>query len=228
MAGESALYKQVMSIAEDEFACWIVDKQVGTRHGIVDVMGLRELQGDYGSTTELIAFEVKEEKATFLKSLGQTFACSVYAHKCYLAVRKRYSNVFSNEERDIATQFGIGLIEIKSRNKYEIVATSRKFMPEKHYTLQIFNKLKVFQCSLCHGVFDRQDLISVSGKDIDLKNRPKYRGYFNKAIRERKNISYGIFELHEQRIEEERDFVHDERFLCKDCVTIFASLLPKE
>ncbi len=228
MAKEAALYKQVMSIAEDEFACCVVDKQVGTQLGIVDVMGLREMQGDYGSTTELIAFEVKEENSTFLKSLGQAFAYSVYAHKCYLAVRKRYSNVFSYEERDIATQFGVGLIEIKSRNKHEIVATSRKFMPEEHYFLQILEKLKMFRCSLCRGIFKKQDLVSVSTREINLSEKPNYRGNLDKAIRKRKNIRYWLFELDEQREDEYRKHIFDRRNLCKDCVSIFASLLPKE
>ena len=81
----------------------------------------KDIHGDLASTTELVAIEVKEERAPFLTSAGQAFAYSLYAHKCYLAVRKRRGAKFSAEEQRAAAHFGIGLLAVRSRN-IEVVA----------------------------------------------------------------------------------------------------------
>ncbi|HLB71875.1 MAG TPA: hypothetical protein VJJ51_12605 [Candidatus Methanoperedens sp.] len=123
MGLEAKLYNSIEDFIKQRFGCHVVKQQVGTKLGKVDVMGLRETSGDFEAGGELVAIEVKEEKAPFLKAIGQAFAYSLYAHRCYLAYKKRYNNNFSSDEIDIATQFGVGLIEIKN-NECNLIVTS--------------------------------------------------------------------------------------------------------
>lgn len=224
MTKEASLYQHVETFAQETLRCRFVRQQIGTRLGRIDVAGVQELPGDFESESEIIAIEVKEERAAFLNSLGQATAYSVYAHRCYLAMRKRYSNCFSSEEMQVAAQFGIGLIEIGTKNAVVRLA-SRRFTPENRYVLQIINKLGLFRCSLCRGVYEDKEAtgINTSGV-IDLVNKPKYRGQLAKVIAKHRNAKYYLYELHAQR-GDPRGYIYDRRYLCKDCVSLFASLL---
>lgn len=221
---EAKLYKLVESFASDHFGCHTVKQQVGTKLGKIDVVGLRVTPGDLSTTSELIAIEVKEEAASFLSAIGQTRAYSIYAHKCYLAFRKRFSSKFSVEEKDIATQLGVGLIEIRSNKCYEVLS-SQMFLPQERHVLHILNTLGFFTCAICHGVYPKQDVSNINSKRrIDLQSYPSYTGQMRKAIVGRKNIRYWLYELATLK-RDKRWYIYDRRHICKDCVTIFASLV---
>lgn len=81
-----------------EFDCFYTATQKGGKAGIIDVLGIRNSIGDFGGHSELISMEVKPEKNTFLKSLGQAYAYSIMAEHCYLAVYKPKSD-FTREEK---------------------------------------------------------------------------------------------------------------------------------
>lgn len=224
MALESKLYKQIEDFASEYFGCHTVKQQVGTKFGKVDVVGLKENRGDLESTSEVIAIEVKEEKASFLQAVGQTRAYSIYAHRCYLAFKKRNRNEFTDDEIDIADQLGVGLIEVKS-NTCDIKLTSKLFSPQERYILQILDKLDYFRCVLCRGTYPKKHISDISSRLIFLGDNPSYRGNLKKAIESRLNIRYYLFGLSHIR-EDDRKYVYDKRFICKDCVSIFASLIP--
>ncbi len=224
MGLESKLYKTIESFAAEYFGCRTVKQQVGTKFGKVDVVGLKENHGDLESMSEIIAIEVKEEKASFLQAVGQTCAYSIYAHRCYLAFKKRNTNEFTYDEIDIADQLGVGLIEVKS-NTCNVISTSKLFSPQERYVLQILKKLGYFKCVLCRGTYHMKDISDVSSRKIYLEDDPSYYGKLKKAIETRKNVRYHLFEL-PQILEDDRKYVYDKRFICKDCISIFASLIP--
>jgi hypothetical protein len=224
---EKSLYDQVARFAGSSFNCFAVKQQVGTRHGRIDVVGLREVHSDYFSAPEIIGIEVKEEYSTYLSSLGQAFAYSVYAHQCYLAVRKRHSNAFTPDERRLAAKLGIGLIELKSRS-CTLVQSSRLFEPEPRYVAHLLRKMGYFQCALCGGTYRHEDITYASNFAIDLTDNPKYKGNLRKAIAKRRNLNFYLFQLYNERKAEDRYYVYDRRFMCKDCVSLFASLTGKE
>jgi hypothetical protein len=221
---ETNLYKRVESFATDHFGCHTVKQQIGTKFGKVDVVGLRLPLGDFATTSELIAIEVKEERTTFLSAVGQTRAYAIFAHKCYLAVRKRFKARFTPEEKDIAAQLGIGLIEIRTGECHEVL-TSQAFSPQDRYVLQVMNKLDFFICAICGGAYPKQDICDINNtREIDLQAYPGYRGQMRKAILTRKNIRYWLYELARLK-RDKRWYIYDRRHICKDCVSIFASLV---
>jgi len=225
MPPEEKLYKIVEDYASQELGCDHVGQKVGTKHGIVDVVGVQELHGDFETHNEVIAIEVKDYRASFLSAVGQARSYSIYAHKCFLAYRKRYSDLLSFEEIDIASQLGIGLIEIKNK-KCTVLATSASFSPRDSYVMTILNKLGLFRCAMCRAVYPLKDVMFVNQKGpIDMKSEHIYAGQMKKAIISRKNIRYSLIQLAEQRDADERKYIFDQRYLCKDCASIFASLM---
>jgi hypothetical protein len=227
MSGEISLYKQVAKFAADYFHCHTVKQQIGTKLGRVDVIGLREVPGDLESASEVIAIEVKEETAAFLPALGQTHAYSIYAHHCYLAVKKRRNTKFTTEEIHIATRFGVGLIEIKSSH-CKVILTSNHFLPQEQYFLKILAACNFFRCILCRGTYPHKDMVSINQSGpIDPQSDPKYRGRLIRAVAERKNVQFWLYELAKLR-GDQRFYTYDRRYLCKDCVSVFASIAKIE
>ncbi len=223
---EESLYGQVSRFVAKTLNCWEVKQQVGTRHGKIDVVGLREIHGDFMSTPELVGVEVKEERCTFLSSLGQAVGYSVFAHQCYLAVKKRRFNAFSADEIRLASRLGVGLIEVRSQS-CSIVRSSCLFEPEPRYVAHLLKKMGFFQCALCAATYKHADVTELSNHQIDLSEKIKYRGNLRKAILKGKNLSYYLFQLAQERRGEDRGYVYDRRFLCRDCISLFASLMPK-
>ena len=108
-------------------------KPTGTRHGIIDVVGLRQSSGKYGGSAEIIAVEVKCTPGDrFLTSAGQALGNSVMADRCDLAVG---GETLGEEKRELAAQLNIGLIHISARRKCRIILTSPQY--STHPSLQI-------------------------------------------------------------------------------------------
>jgi hypothetical protein len=104
---ERDLYSRVAHFADSDLALSFVHENVGTRLGKIDVLAIQELWGDLVSDTEIVAIEVKNGVAAYLSSVGQALSYSVYAHRCYLAVRIRRGQHFTREKHQVAAQFGI-------------------------------------------------------------------------------------------------------------------------
>ncbi len=221
---EKRLYKIVEKFAaSNEFGCNPVKQQVGTKMGTVDVIGVREIHGDLHTHNEIVAFEVKEENSRFLSAVGQARAYSIYAHKCYLVVKKRKNNAFTSEEIDIAAQLGVGLIEIRG-DTCKVIATSAAFSPRDSYILTIFDKLELFRCVICHATYHYENMVNINKMNKIGNGDYSYTGELKKAIKNRKNAQYFLYQLNEQRSVDERIYTHDRRHICKDCLSIFASL----
>ena len=226
MANERQYYDLIAkSFLAKELKCFDSKREIGTTMGQVDVVGIKELSSDFKSTTELVAVEVKDENAPFLNSIGQAFAYSIYAHRCYLAFKKGRGKRFTQEEVDIASQFGVGLVEIRSKRKIEVVSISKQFEPKQHYVHYFYSKLGYFSCAICNGTYAHRDITRINKKQhISPSEDNKYLGNIERVIKQHRNALYFLYTLFDQR-GDQRTNVYDKRYICKDCISIFAPLL---
>ncbi|RMG31309.1 MAG: hypothetical protein D6732_14930 [Methanobacteriota archaeon] len=228
MSGEKELYPLIEKYLTENVGCVATKINTGTKFGHIDVLGLRERRSDYASQTELVAVEVKRGGTRFLNFVGQAFAYSLYAHRIYLAWEKPGGSHYTSEEIDIAAKFGVGLLSISEKGKIQLVASSSKFTPEHHHLLQAVHKLGYFECSLCRSYYPSESTVKINQRrKINLQDKPEYSGNFRKAIEQRRSALYYLFQLAEGR-GDPREYTYDKRFICKDCCSIFSSLLPKE
>lgn len=210
---EEDLYKPVASFIEREFKCFYVDIKKGIKLGTIDVVGLRYVMGDYGGSTEVIAVEVKPEKMTFLKCAGQAHAYSVMADRCYLAIRKPYGRMLTQDQKDVAAQLQLGLIEIGKRNECRIIVSSPEQHPIHAHRLELIGKCGFVECVICGSFFEAKDMRSL-----------RERSNITHAVRDDKNFRYWLHNLHEQRGRKDRKLVYDRRHICRDCVQVFSGL----
>ena len=228
MSSEKELYPKVEKFLVDAFGCLSTKINTGTKYGHIDVLGLRERRSDFASQTELVAVEVKRGGSGFLKFIGQTVGYSLYAHRIYLAWEKSNGESFTLEEIDIASKFGVGLLSISKRGEVTPITSSGEFAPEKYHLLQVIRKLNYFECTICRAYYPEKSVVRVNDKgEINVEEDPSYRGKLNKAIVKRRPALYHLYHLAEIR-EDERRYTWDKRFICKDCCSIFSSILPDE
>lgn len=133
---------------------------------------------------------------------------------------------FSQEEIDIASKFGVGLLSISKKGLVNLVSSSGEFFPERHHLLQAINKLDYFECTICRSYYERESCVEVNQPGvIHIDEEPGYKGRLYQAVASRKAALYYLYELAERR-RDERSYTYDKRFICKDCCSIFSSFLP--
>jgi hypothetical protein len=213
---EQNLYKSVARFVKAEFGCFAVKTTKGTTYGSIDVIGLRYNVGDFGGTSEIVAVEVKPENSTFLKSLGQALAYSVMADRCYLAIHTPYRRTTLQDERELAAQLRVGLIEIGVRKMCRVVVSSPQHRPIRAHKLSLLNQLGFHECMICTTLLSKGEGMRSQGDRSGLLH----------AIRDGKAFRYWLYKLDEQR-GGARTFVYDRRYFCKDCVAAFSTLAPR-
>ena len=65
---------------EDQLYCFASGVSKGLRYGILDVVGVRDTGGKSSGDVELIGIEVKLDKASYLKSIGQAKGYTLYSN----------------------------------------------------------------------------------------------------------------------------------------------------
>ena len=233
MNGEQELYPVVESFLRRKFECHKTAVNTGTSYAHVDVIGLRARRNNFAENIELVAVEVKRGETPFLKSIGQSLGYSLYAHRVYLAWQKPDDQPILQEEIDIASAFGVGLLSVRSDGRatsgyrIECITTSHEFKPERRHFLQIVDKLKYSECTICRSFYPREDdMVDINRWPIDISVDPNYMGLFRDAVESRKPARYWLHQLAEHH-KDERQLVYDRRFVCRDCCSIFSSLLSK-
>ena len=211
---EKELYKPVSDFIKKEWDCFSVyiTKGPASSIGIIDVIGIRYVMGNYGGHSEIIAVEVKPENATFLKSAGQAYAYSVMADRCYLAVHKP-KRPFSNVEMDLINKLGLGLIQIDEKNKCSITVSAPLHEPLRSHRLDLLWGLGLVECVICKSLFKNDEMAKSDSK----KNTIAY------AIDEKKPFRYWLYNLAETR-NDNRPYIYDKRHICSDCVQAFSAL----
>src|ERR1044072_6008390 len=148
---ERDLYPIVERWMRKHFHCFktVVDK--GLRYGRIDVLGVRDVGGDLSGEVETIAIEVKKGNTPFAKASGQTLGYRVYTNRVYLADLRQES--FTTDEIHIASNLGIGLIEIRGKTCKEILS-SPHYQPITKLNLSLLESVAVGKCQTCGSFFE--------------------------------------------------------------------------
>ncbi len=219
---EADLYPIVERWARRHFHCFktVIDK--GLIYGRIDVLGIRDVGGDLSGEIETIAIEVKKGITPFAKASGQTLGYRVYANKVYLADLRQES--FTSDEIHIASNLGIGLIEIRGRTCREILS-SPHYQPIAKLNLSLLESVAIGRCQICGSFFETGNstlnkfsytkLTSVNMRQAIIKEKGLM--FWNYEAARRKNK----FNLKRAK----KGIAYERRFICPECVeVVFAPL----
>lgn len=217
---EIELYPVVERWARKRFKFFLTRTNRGLKFGRIDVLGVRDTGGDLSGEIETVAIEVKRGRTPFAVACGQTLGYRVYVNRVYLAdVRDSYST----EEMQIASNLGIGLIQIRRGNCREELS-SPSYTPITKLNLELLEGVGLGRCQFCGCFFEigeasRHRFSRLSRANVR-KALESERGlmYWNDEVSERKN------RLHPRR--KDGGTIFERRFICHSCIrAFFADLL---
>jgi hypothetical protein len=195
--------------------CFKTAVNKGIRYGRIDVIGIRDIGGDLSGEVETIAVEVKRGSTPFANACGQTLGYSVYANRVYLADLREER--FSQDETLIASNLGIGLIQIKGKKCAEVLS-SPFYRPITKMQLALFENLSLGKCQLCDSIFE----IGTPEGSTFYSNVAREK--IKKAIEGEKGLMFWNREMAERkrrlgiRGSKEDTTTYERRFFCPDCV----------
>jgi hypothetical protein len=211
---EKVYYPLVARWLRRHFLCFRLAVNKGLRYGRIDVIGIRDIGGDLSGEVETIAVEVKRGSTPFANACGQTFGYSVYANRVYLADLREER--FTQDETFIASNLGIGLIQIKGKKCAEVLS-SPFYQPITKMQLRLFEALRLGKCQLCGSIFE----IGVpEGNNWSKLTRENIK----RAIKEEKGLMFWNHEVADRkrrlgiRGSKEDTTTWERRFFCSDCV----------
>ena len=82
---EKTYYPIVAKFLAKSHQCFRTQVNAGLRHSRADVIGIRDVGGDFTGEIETIIVEVKRGSEAFATASGQTFGYTVYGNRIYLA-----------------------------------------------------------------------------------------------------------------------------------------------
>jgi hypothetical protein len=205
---EKKLYPLVERYIRRRFECFVSGQNRGTRHGRVDVIGIRDIGGYLNGSFELIGVEVKAGYQPFNIAAGQASGYSVYANRCYLADVRSGPRFFDLEEIDIAGALRIGLLAVTGSKVVQVLAAPPS-VPLARLQLELVEKLGYSACSLCGSLFRRS-----TGRNFTENVSSAGLG---KAAEREKGAIFWLFE-HAKGRRDPRSYVYHRRYLCADCV----------
>jgi hypothetical protein len=222
---EKEQYALVARWLKRHFKCFKVAVDKGLRHGRIDVIGVRDIGGDLSGEVETFAIEVKRGTTPFVNACGQTFGYSVYANRVYLADLRQ--DGYSQDEIFIASNLGIGLIQIKGKACHERLS-SPFHLPITRMHSRLLEALRLGKCQLCDSIFAIGT--AEGGNTWSRVSRVNIR----KAIESEKGLMFWNHEVAERkrqlgiRVSKEDGMSFERRFLCPDCVNrVLSQLYPK-
>jgi hypothetical protein len=223
---ESDLYESVERWARKQFGCFSTAINKGTELGRVDVIGLRQAPGDHSSQTDLICIEVKRGTQPLLNALGQAVGYSVYGNYCYLA-DYRPDNPFSEMEREVAEQLGVGLIQIGLNLKIRLVSTAKRCEPVENFKLKLADQMGYVRCAICSTFFPRSETNKSLYDWSELQRDSSVRGRVRTGIENGKGLVFWPADASSQdmthKARHSDDRLYNRRFLCNTCARLFLS-----
>jgi hypothetical protein len=211
---EQQLYPAVERWVKRHFACFKTSSNKGLRHGRIDVIGVRDVGGDLSGAIETIGIEVKRGSFPFANACGQTLGYKVYVNRAYLADLRNEG--FTRDEVQIASNLGIGLVQIRNRKCTEVLS-SPFYDPIENLNLRLLESLRLGRCQLCSSFFETGDSKNSSNKfgfvsREDLKRAFDYEKglmFWNHEVAKRK----ARLKL---RVASDGS-TYERRFICPDC-----------
>lgn len=220
---EAEYYEPMARWARKTLGCFETGINTGLRHGRIDVVGLRDSGGRLSGRADVIAIEVKRGTQPFATSIGQASGYSIYADRCYLAEYRPRG--FTDDERAIASQLGVGLIQITGQQRVRVseVLTAPLREPLEGLRLEVIEKLHFSLCTVCGSLFRCGE----KGKPFaNVARQQSARArHVERAVSEEKGIMYWLYEQAERSPKPTNDVVYHRRYVCPDCVAaLFAHL----
>ncbi len=220
---EAEYYEPVARWARNTLGCFETGINTGLRHGRIDVVGLRDSGGRLSGRADVIAIEVKRGTQPFATSIGQASGYSIYADRCYLAEYRPRG--FTDDERAIASQLGVGLVQIAGTTRLRIaeVLTAPLREPLEGLRLEVVEKLHHSLCTVCGSLFQCGE----TGKpfaNVARQQNSRAR-HVERAVRDEKGLMYWLYEQAARSSKATKDTVYHRRYVCPDCVAaLFAHL----
>ena len=226
---ESNLYTKVRDwvASSDGLRCDETWVNAGLQEARPDVTGLRHAGGRLRGDFELITIEVKKSSGQFLTSAGQAAAYGVYADRAYLCCPQG-DKPFDEDNIDIASHLGIGLIEIGKHQEIERVLAAPLSRPIPRKRQELLESLGFSVCQICGIPYPR------SGDSEDRKSwKGLKRGSTNAMSDAVKGEIGYVWWLWNWSKDSDRltadGLSYDRRYLCRDCVAgLFWDLGPPE
>jgi hypothetical protein len=215
---EAELYPVVERWAKRHFGLFRTNINTGLRYSRIDVAGVRDVGGDLSGDVEAISIEVKRATEPFASMTGQTMGYRVYAHRVYLAEHRE--KTFNQDELQIASNLGVGLIWIKGKRCSEVLS-SPFYTPIPRLHLLLLERMALAKCQLCTCFFD-------TGRTTNTFAPNVVRSNLAKAYEQDKGVVYWNMEVArrkrslKQRLSA-KDSSFERRYLCADCVTLLGS-----
>ena len=211
---EHTLYHLVARWVRRHFLCFRVAINKGLIYSRIDVLGIRDVGGDFSGDVETIAVEVKRGSTPFTNAAGQTVGYRVYANRVYLADFR--DEPFNQDELLIASTLGIGLIQIKGKKCREVLS-SPVYQPIPKLQLRLFVALLLGKCQFCGSLFHiGEPANGNSWSKVCIEN-------VKLAIQREKGLMFCNREVGRRRAKLrlcKTDYVYDRRFICPDCVAV--------
>jgi hypothetical protein len=210
---EKTLYALIGRWLCRHFRCFRCVLNKGIRYGRIDALGIRDVGGDFAGDVEAIGVEVKRGTTPFTNAAGQTVGYRVYANRVYLADLR--DSPFNQDELAIASNLGIGLIQIRGTKCREVLS-SPVYQPIRQLQLRLFEKLLLGTCTLCSSVFKLGDPEASSWGNISSED-------IQRAIKLNKGLLFGLREVDERRVKlrltRGSKYIETRRLICPDCVS---------
>jgi hypothetical protein len=221
---EKEYYPIVEKWLSKKHKCFRTVINKGLRYSRPDVIGVRDIDVDHTGEIETIIVEVKRDKEPFASASGQTFGYTVYANRVYLADKRQ--NSFSNDEIQIASHLGIGLISIDDKDNCNEVLSSPYYKTLPKLNMQLLETINLGKCQLC------SNYVEIGNENKHFANLT--RGKLDKAIQTEKGIIFWNNEVGQRKIKygirvnkDESIGTYERRFLCPDCVQLLGGLKNK-
>lgn len=218
---EADLYERVEKWMKGHFRCFATATNTGLAYSRPDVTGIRDIGGDLSGEVESIIIEVKRgDSQPFATASGRALGYRVYANRVYLAEAR--ARPFDENEIQIASHLGIGLIWIKGRGCTEVLS-SPSYTPITRLNRLLLEKLALGHCQLCGSVFR-------IGEEPKKKFSKMTREKIDKAIELERGVMFWNREVADRKrrlgIRETREgYTQERRFICPDCVwSVFSQL----
>lgn len=216
---EKVYYPIVSNWLLKKYQCFKVAINTGLKHSRADIIGIRDIGGDLTGEIETIIVEVKRGLEAFATASGQAFGYTVYANRVYLADYKPEG--FSQDEIQIASHLGVGLIAIGKMNRCTEVLSSPYYRALTKLNIHLLEKMSLGKCQLC------ESFIEIG----DEKSRYNFvtRENINRAIELEKGMMFWNRELsgrknkHGVRIVKENT-TYERRFICSECISLLGQL----
>lgn len=211
---ERDLYESVERYAKGKLRCFTTAVNPGLRAGRIDVVGLRDVGGSLEGSGEVVAIEVKRGQQSFLTAVGQAAAYSVYADRCYLADIRDVG--FTEEERTIAVQLGVGLLRLKVSKRVSIAEEQVAPIGSPHaaFRLELIEKLHYSLCTICNSFFERGDGKNFRARVVPQSETVDFR---SRAVERERGLMYWLGEQ-DRRSGKSAERTYTRRYICPACV----------